>query len=275
MEKQEVGWMFLTKDEAISLVLAFSKDHKISSRTKLNKLIARLNLFMLPVDVDFELNKFGSYSADLQLETTNFYETYYYAWEGKTHIGLSLSKDGESLSNAVIEQKVKRVLSGEEITNLRQTIYSLSSLPASQISEEEHKELLVDAEDRHKLVQRVNSAHIDMLDLYEDAQELQNDDPAAIRLSALIEYCYYLTKYLKEKRFKWLEDATYDYEANMFDYYFLYILEKEAIPMLKEQIVKKEIDSARVNRYYQYFVNFARSRYPFSLDNQHLRELTA
>lgn len=38
--------MILSKDEAISLILAWSDKNSVFSVTKLNKLLARLNLFL-------------------------------------------------------------------------------------------------------------------------------------------------------------------------------------------------------------------------------------
>lgn len=265
--------MHLTKEEAISVILAFSKNHSISSKTKLNKLLARLNLFMIPLDIEFNLNKFGSYSSEMEVETTHFYETYRYQWEGKTMNGLRLIPRGETLAETTIQFKIKKILADEELAELRETIYSLSELPADKISEEEHKDLLVDEEDRYKLVQRINSVHIDLLDIYEETKKIPDENPIDVRFAALVEYCYYLTKYLKEKRFKTIEDAGYDHEADMFDYYFPYILEKTVIPFLKMQLRKTEKDVIQINKYYQYFVNVARSRYPFSLDNPNLKEL--
>ncbi|MBS3147490.1 hypothetical protein J4219_01245 [Candidatus Woesearchaeota archaeon] len=265
--------MLITKEEAISLILAFSKDHKISSKTKLNKLLARLNLFMIPIDVDFNLNKYGSYNSELELATTPFYETYTYPWQGANWSGLRLVPQGELLAEKVINTKIKKILPEEDITKLKKTIYSLSELGAGQISEEEHKDLLVDPDERHKLQQRINIVHIELLDLNSEAKKISDENPTDVRFAALVEYCYYLSKYLKEKAFKNLEETEYDFEANMFNYYFMYILAKEVVPFLKKQIQEERKDIIRINRYYQYFVNVARTRYSFSLDNPDLKSL--
>ncbi len=264
--------ILLSKEEAISLVLSFSKNNSISSKTKLNKLLARLNLFMIPIDIDFDLNKYGSYNAELDCENTDFYEIYEYNWKGHSNEGLKLTQKGKLLSEQVIE-KILNILNPDEFKQLKESIYSLSILPADEISEDEHGKLLVDTEDRHKLVNRINSVCIDLLDLNESASQLKEDNLTELRLSALIEYCFSLSKYLKDKRFKNLEDRDYDYDSRMIDYYFLYILEKITIPFIKEQLGSDVKNGVEINKHYQYFTNFARKKYVFSLDNPDLRKI--
>ncbi|MBI4451237.1 hypothetical protein HY642_04640 [Candidatus Woesearchaeota archaeon] len=230
---------------------------------------------MVPLEVEFNLSKFGSYNADLALEDTLFYKTRSYTWEGKLITGLELTPEGESLATSAIQRKIQTILTPGELSQLQELVSSLSVLRADQVSEEEHAELLVDEEDRHKLVRRINTVHIDLLDLYRASMNLPSDDPTTLRFAALIEYCYNLTKYLREKRFKDVEEAKYDYEANMFDYYFLHILEKTVIPFLQTQLALPVKDAVRINKYYQYFVNAVRSKYAFSIDNPNLRELVA
>ena len=95
-----------------------------------------------------------------------------------------------------------------------------------------------------------------------------------ISLKALIEYCYYLMKFIKEVRLKHIPD-NYDYEGYMFDYYFINNTHK-IIPFLKEQIDCQIKDKVSINKYYQYFVNsVSGGKYPFSLDNPDLLRLVA
>ena len=49
--------MILSKDESICLTLSLSEKNIVSSTTKLNKLLARLNLFFIPIDFNFSLNR--------------------------------------------------------------------------------------------------------------------------------------------------------------------------------------------------------------------------
>ena len=84
--------MLLDKDEAISLILSFSQSNEVSGKVKLNKLLARLNLFMIPIDIEFSLNKFGSHSTDIEVkEGTEYYEPFEYTYEQKTCTGLRLT----------------------------------------------------------------------------------------------------------------------------------------------------------------------------------------
>lgn len=264
--------MLLTKEEAICIVLKLS-DNYLSSKTKLNKIIARLNLFMIPVDIDFRLNKFGSFSSDLEIEDTKYYKQKKYNWKGENQIGVELTKIGDDLANIAIEHKLKKILTTQDMNKLAGVINTLSKSSAQEISKEEHRDLLVDVEDRFKLIQRINVTHTDMFDLYENIAKLNENNPLELRLGALIEYCYFLTRYLKEKRFKTIEKAGYDYDANMVDYYFLYVLQKDTIPFIKKEMQSTEKDPIKINRHYQYFINFASQKYPFSLENQNLKEL--
>jgi hypothetical protein len=267
--------VLLSKEEAISLILAYSRDNRVSSITKLNKLLARLNFFMIPADIDFRLNKYGSYNPDVQFETNQNYEVYSYDWRGDSHEGLRILPSGMELADQVVQHKLKKILTDADIQELKAKIYHLSQMAAGEISEEEHKSLLVDEDDRTQLIHRINTVSVEFLDLYEDSKKLPESSTSSLRLSAFIEYCYSLTKFLKEKRFKNIEMQGYDFDAYMFDYYFLYLLEKDAIPFIKSQLSQIELDSITINRYYQYFINFARSRYSFSLDNPELSSLVS
>ena len=63
--------MILSKEEAICLVLGLSEKNIVSSTTKMNKLLARLNLFFIPIDFNFSLNRFGSFNAELDAISSN------------------------------------------------------------------------------------------------------------------------------------------------------------------------------------------------------------
>ena len=265
--------MILSKDEAICLVLGLSASKTISSVTKLNKLLARLNLHLIPIDIDFDLNKFGSFNADLKnLETNEYYELNPYEYKDKTINKFILKPEGEKLLDKVIHSKLNKIFSGEDVESLNKEINKLSRLPASDISNNEHKILFVDAEDRHNLIQKINTVHVDMFDLYEQIDKIPSDTLAGIRLRALIEYCFYLSKYLK-KKFVRLGDE-YDFDAYMFDYYFLYHIQS-IVSFLNKQIEEKDKDLKKINKYYQYIINSVKGRYPFSLENKHLHKLVA
>lgn len=268
--------MILSKDEAICLVLKFSKNRKINSLMKLNKLVARLNLYFIPIAVDFSLNKWGSFDANLrELEPNEYFDKSFYQYKGKEIPLFELKKKGEELANQVLNSKIKRVLKEDEINNLKKDLFERSQLSAEELSQEEHKKLLVDEEDRPELIQRINMVAVDMTDLYREIDKIPQETIEGIRLAALIEYCYHLSKFLKERRFKDIEDKGYDFDAYMFDYYFLYLLNKEVIPLIKTQIEKKEKEGILINKYYQYFVNSVKDRYPFSLDNPNLFKIMA
>jgi hypothetical protein len=163
-------------------------------------------------------------------------------------------------------------MTAEDIKEVRDSIYELSSLRADEISGEEHKKLLVDIDDKTKLRNKLNEILVDLFDLYNEQKEIKGDNITDIKLKALIEYSYYLIRFLKEKRFKNLKDSSYNFDAYMFDYYFLYNLGK-IIPFLKEQLNSDIKEEIKINRYYQYLINSVREKYPFSLDNPDLNKL--
>ncbi|MBW2976004.1 hypothetical protein KY347_01005 [Candidatus Woesearchaeota archaeon] len=267
--------MILSKDEAVSLVLHFAKNKVINSQTKLNKLLARLNFYMIPIDMDFTLNKYGSFSMDtVGLESNEFYNITHYQFGGGEIPKYIIEEKGEKLALGVIRLKLSKILKPEEIEKLRKEIKYLSDLNADEISSDEHKNLLVDMDEREKLKMRINSVHIDMLDLMGEKKKIAKDSIVNLTLSSLIEYCYYLTQYLMKQRFRNIDEMEYDFDAYMLDYYLLWNLEKQVIPFLKQQTKAKERDEIVLNRYYQYIINFAQSKsYPFSLQNKCLREL--
>lgn len=238
---------------------------------KLNKLVARLNLYFIPIEIDFSLNRWGSFNANLSdLETNTYFNKSSYDYKDKQRLLLQLKGKGTELIEQVISNKIKKILKTEELDELEKDIFEKSQLPAGELSQEEHKDLLVDKEDRWQLVQRRNTVAVDLFDLYQEIDKIPEDTIKDSRLAALIEYCYGLSKYLKEKRFKNIETEGYDFDAYMFDYYFLYLLDKEVIPLLRLQMRSKEKDGILINKYYQYFVNSVKSRYPFSLENPDL-----
>lgn len=265
--------MILSKDEAICFILGMSKNREVSSPTKLNKLLARLNLYFIPIDISFSLNKFGSFSADLSsLQANDYYTVAPYNYMGRSVNRFVLKPKGQELFTETIKLKINKILTDEEFNSLKETIQYLSSLSVNEISDNEHKKLLVDIDDRFKLQQKINENFIELSDLYQQINKLPENKIAEIRLKALIEYCYYLIKYLKEKRFIHLSEEEYDFDAHMFDYYFLYNI-SQIIPFLNKQISEKEKDAISINKFYQYFVNSVKEEYPFSINNKNLKEL--
>ena len=263
--------MRLTKDEAMSLILRFAPNHRISSKTLLNKLLASFNLHLIPIDIEFKLNKFGSFSPDVdELSSNDYFEKYAYEYNGTPCIGYRMKPPATELAEKTIRTKLEKILSVGELLAFKKEIQHLSTLSASDISDTEHRKLLVEVEDRDTLLQKVNTLHVDFYDLYQELDKIPEDSIVNITLRALIEYCYYLTKYLRDKRFKRLEEA-YDHDAYMLDYYFLHILSR-AIPMIKEEMGKKDKDSRVINKYYQFIVNSVKE-YPFSLENPDLKKL--
>ncbi len=267
--------MILSKEEAICLVLGFSRNNDINSMTKLNKLIARLNLHLIPVDISFSLNKYGSFNPELQgLSSNQYFEKYAYNFKGKEISGFKIKPEGQILFRNTSLPKIQRILKPEEVEDFGKEIFELSMLNAGEISGDEHKKLFVDVEDRYKLVERINVVYADFFDLYQNINEVRDDTIEGIRLKALIEYCFNLTRFLKEKRFKKIEEEGYRFDDYMFDYYFLYNLEK-LVPLINTWVKGERLDKLVINKYYQYFINSVREKYPFSLDNPDLNKLVA
>jgi len=265
--------MILSKDEAICLILGISKNKEVSSPTKLNKLLARLNLYFIPIEINFSLNKFGSFSADLSsLQANDYYDVAPYSYMGRIVNKFVLKSKGQELFTETIKLKINKILTDEEFNSLKETIQYLNSLSVTEISDNEHKKLLVDIDDRFKLQQKINENFIELFDLYQQIGKLPENKIAEIRLKALIEYCYQLIKYLKEKRFELLSEEEYDFNAHMFDYYFLDNI-SQIIPFLNKQISEKEKNGVSINKFYQYFVNSVKEGYPFSINNKDLKEL--
>jgi len=268
--------MIITKNEAICLVLKFAKNNIVSSPTKLNKLLARLNLHFIPVDINFSLNKYGSYHAELGEISSNSYFTVqpYTTLSGTSTKKFILTTEGVRFFSEDIQKKLNTIFTNDDFQALQEEIFELSTLKADEISDNEHKKLLVDVKDRVELEQNLNATFCDMLDIFEQLPKIAEDSLAAMSLKALIEYCFYLMKYIKDMRFKQIPED-YDYDAYMFDYYFLYNI-REIVPFLNEQIKQKKKNEKKINKYYQYFVNSVQeNNYPFSLENKNLDKLVA
>lgn len=266
--------MILSKDESMSLVLGLSEKNTISSTTKLNKLLARLNLFFIPIDFNFSLNKFGSFNAELDtLSSNDFFTVESYIYNNRDCHKYILKQDGLKLYETDVMKKLKKIMKQNEFDELKKEIYNLSMLRAEDIAENEHKKLLLDVDDRFKLEQKLNEVFIDLKDIYMEIGLLKEESIVSIRLKALIEYSYHLIKYLREKKFKRIDEKDYDFDAYMPDYYFLYNIGK-IIPFLKKQINEKNKDEISINKYYQYIVNSMRD-YPFSIENPDLKDLIA
>ena len=130
---------------------------------KLNKLVARLNLYFIPTTVNFSLNKWGSFDADLRdLQPNAYFNKSFYQYKGKEIPLFELKKEGEELVNQVLNIKIKKILNEDEINKLRTDIFEKSQLLAEELSEEEHKKLLIDEENRSKLIERINFVAVDL-----------------------------------------------------------------------------------------------------------------
>lgn len=266
-----VNIMVLTKNEAICLVLGMAKDNKISSITKMNKLVARLNLFLISTEINFSLNKYGSFNADLlDLKENDFFENYYYNWEGRQIKGFKLTERGEFLVKKIFKHKLKKILNETEIEELKEKFFSFSQLSANDLSQDEHKKLLVDEEDVHQLRQRINLVNNEFIDLYEQIDKIPEDSIENIRLGALVEFCYHLSNYLANKVFKNIEDDGYNFDAHMHDYYLLKLME-ESVNFIQQQMKTENKDKIKINRYHQYIKSV--KNYPFSLNNPNLLQL--
>ncbi len=268
--------MILSSDEAVCLVLNLSKNQEVSSITKLNKLIAKLNQYFIPIDINFELNKYGSFNAELAaLESNELFEksSYQLKLSGKTGYRFKLKPKGKSLAEEVITKKISKIMDARELEHFLKDIFESSELSPEELSKEEHKKLLVDVEDRHLLVQRINNVNIELYDLYSEIDAISTETTGGIRLAGLVEYCYQLSNFLKNVRFKNIEEEGYDFEAPMCEYYLLYQLEKTIIPFIKQQVQLEFRNEITINRYYQYTVNEFKKNTSFSLDNPNLFKL--
>ncbi len=264
--------MMLSQEEAICFVLGCAQKQEVSSPTKLNKLLARLNLFFIPIDLNFTLNQYGSYSFELtQLQESPCFSKEEYAYMGQQVSKFQLRPQGNQLVRQQVLPKLQQILTQSDIKEISRELNRLSTLSAAELSEDEHSKLLVDVDDKFKLQQRVNEVYVDMSDLNRRLPEIPERTIADIKLRACIDFCFHLTTYLKERRFRTL-DNTYDFDAHMLDYYFLHNIQ-EMIPFLNEQITEPNKDVVRINRYYQFVTEMPKGRYPFSLSNPDLKGL--
>src|SRR3989344_7277810 len=167
--------MILSKQEAVCLIIGMAEQNNISSITKLQKLTAKLNQFLIPIDIDFSLNKYGSFNANLSgFKDDESVEEYKYDWKGQEMQGFRFGFKGKQVyENAV--QKLKEIMTIEEIDKLKEDFYEFSQMSPSELSEDEHKKLLVDVEDRVDLINRINLVNCDMNDLYEELNKLKED----------------------------------------------------------------------------------------------------
>jgi hypothetical protein len=267
--------MILSKDEAVCLIVGLAKNNNISSKTKLNKLTAKLNQFLIPVDINFSLNKYGSFNAELSnLKDNQCIEQYEYEWYNKKMVGFKFKNpNGEHIFKQAIK-KLGEIMTSAEIQHLREEFYELSQISPSELSEDEHKKLLVDVDDRDQLINRINLVVCEMNDLYSDINKLNDETLEEIRLGALIEFCYYLSKFLKEVRFKDIEHRGYGFEDHMFDYYSLRLLEEYA-PIIRKELSSKVKNKILINKLYHYFIYYPKDRYPFSFENKDLFKIIA
>ena len=261
----------LTKEEAISFVLYCSKDHKVTSTTKLQKATARMLKYFIPLDFEFNLNRYGSDCEEIRHTQSNeFYERSDYNHSGRECSSFSLKDEGLKVAEKVATYKLTKMLSSTEIQELRSEISKITDMGATEASDNEHKLLLVDEEHREKLIMRINDVNLRLFDLYEEIKDKKAETSAEMALYGLIEYAYYLSKFIREKRFKNIDEKGYDFEADMRDYYYLYNL-NELIPIIEENM--ENPDEELLDGYFKKFLHLSESGYPFSLDNKNLLEI--
>ncbi len=254
----------LLGQEAVCLTLYFAKDKRISSKTKLNKLLAKLDQFFIPSKIDFKLNRFGSQAINLP-DSNGFFNIRKYE-KGTAY---ELTGKGALLVEEKVLPYLKETTNEEELKDLQEEIRTGSELSADEISRMEHESLKLDVEDRDFLRQVANEIHIDFLDLKE---EKTSNTYKGLMLAGLVDYCFHLSKYLKNKFEK---KEGYGFDDNMLDYYFLAAM-KRILPKIKEYQKTNNFSENQVERYYNYFTETAKKKeYPFSLDNKDLRKLVA
>jgi len=124
--------MILSRDEAICTILEFSDNNTVTSPTKLNKLLARLNLHFIPVDIDFKLNRFGSFNVELKEITENqYFDVIEYELKtGQKSRRYMLKQDGKFLFFQSIEPKLRKILTKEDYDLLKSKILELSKMSA-------------------------------------------------------------------------------------------------------------------------------------------------
>lgn len=261
----------LAKNEAISLVLFLGKG-TINSTVTLQKSVARLLSYLIPLEYEFKLNKYGSDCKEIRdMSSTEWYDLEPYTWKGGTGRKYQITEKGRQLAEEVLQYKVTKLLTVEETELMKEEIEDVASMSADEASKDEHEKLLVDKEDRHKLIYRINNVHIELLDLHEPIKNTEPKTLEEIDLYALIEYAYYLSKFIKEIRFKGIEQTGYDFEADMRDYYYIEYLETKLIPEIKLSL--KNPDEKKLSKLYSKLKAFGDEGYKFSLKNPELMKL--
>lgn len=267
--------VILTEEESISLILFCSKNNSIFGKMKLNKLLARLNLFLIPCDIEFSLNKFGSYNANLEeLQTNEYFEITINKSYGKDIPVYFIKEEGQKLVAEIVIPKLLEIYEKKEISLIKEKIFNLSLLDAQDISSDEHKKLLVDIDDKFKLKQKINEILIELTDFYLEIDKIPENSIFDIKLSAMIEYSYFLIKYLERKMTSKLDDESkFDFDSYMFDYYFIYILYDEVLPFIKREFKSHDNNEKLLTRIYGFLTESVKYKYPFSLHNENLKDL--
>lgn len=259
----------LSKDEAISIALYWANG-EINSEVVLQKTVARFLSFLIPLECEFKLNKFGSDCLEIrESSNTDFYEKTEYNWSGGKGKKYILTNEGNELAKKSLK-KIKNLICEEELINVKNEITLVSKMNATEASQNEHLKLLIDEDLRPKLIYRINNVHISFLDIYNEIKNKEAINNAQISLYGLIEYAFYLSKFIMEKRFKGIEDKGYDFDADMKDYYYLEYLENLI------HIVKQNLNNPNekiLDNHYNRMLNFAKEGYPFSLNNPDLLTL--
>lgn len=255
----------LSVQEACAIVLFWSKNKRISSKTKLNKLVASLHNWLIPLDFRFELNRFGSQCLEVESQFGN--SDYFGIESARNYQGteLYLKPVGEELAKNAIK-KIMPLYNEKEQEEISTWIYQASQKAANVLSEEEHINQLYDEDQRPKLVRRVNETHIELLDLCAAIKNKKPSSEEEVDKFALIEYSYFLSKFLKEKRFKKIDDEGYEFGADTLNYYYIKYL---------EELVKKLKSNTKFdyNKEYQKLIASSKENYPFSLHNEDLKNI--
>lgn len=254
----------LSLNEAVCLVLNLAKNNKINSTTTLQKSVARLQKYLILLEFEFLLNKYGSDSPELRSQDGNeFFSKEPYDYTGGTGYSFLIKEKGFELAKSA-EEKIKSFISEDEFKDLKNEIISLSSMSAAEASDNEHSLLLVDLKNREKLIFKINSVNIDLYDLYE---KLNDTNEHNLTYNALVEYLYNLSKFLKEKRFKNIDDKGYTYEKEMYDYYLLLNLE-ESLKSIQNSPSEEWLEKT-----YNKFIEFGKVNHVFSIENPDLMRL--
>lgn len=265
----------LSKKEAIAFCLFFSNNNRIGSKTKLNKIVASLNVNGIPVNTIFILNKNGSFCEELTEGCEDILSEYAYNYGEKKGISFTLTDKGKELAKEVLHRKILIAFDELEISTIKERINYFNSLDSSSLSEFEHIKLKVNIDDRFKLNQTSNSVNIDYLDIYSGFMKIKTDSFATIDLKGISQFYFYLSGYLR-KKFNKLDD-TYQFGALMINYYLLFLLQEQIeifkIPV-EDLLVNKNKSLHRLNRGYDAVQELIKIYdYPFSLENPKISEV--